>query len=161
MSFTVPTPVSSPLAFALATPVRVSHIHRSSCCLRRTARPRVAPAMTLQPQDCSWREEQDRIAIESEFLIPACVGGEVDDDMVMLRERIQLLDKKESQWSDIIHQFTSMSILTGIPFVDPETGEPTAKAWVLLSLSAAVPLYMTCLAAHWLQTTSIQFSQML
>lgn len=117
--------------------------------------------MTLQPQDCSWREEQDRRAIESEFLIPACVGGEVDDDMAMLRERIQMLGKKESQWSDIVHQFTSMSILTGIPFIDAETGEPTAKAWVFLSLSAAVPLYIACLAAHWLQSTSIQFSQLL
>lgn len=117
--------------------------------------------MTLQPQDSSWREERDRRAIESEFLIPARVGGEVDNDMAVLRERMQMLGRKEKQWADVIHQFTSMSILTGIPLIDAETGEPTVKAWVFLSLSAAVPFYVMCLAAQWLHSSSVSFSHIL
>lgn len=115
--------------------------------------------MTLHPRDSSYREERDRQAIESEFVL-ATHSREVDDDMGMLRERIQLLGRKEKQWADVVHQFTSMSLLTGIPLIDADTGEPTVRAWVFLSLSAAVPLYVLCLAAQWLHSTSVSFSHL-
>lgn len=116
--------------------------------------------MTLHPQDHSHREERDRRAIESEFLIPVSVTAEVDNDMAVLRQRIRMLDRKEKQWADIVHQFASMSMLTGIALVDAESGEPTTRAWVLMGLSAAVPLYVLCLVAQWLHTTSASLSQM-
>lgn len=114
--------------------------------------------MTLQPKDCSWREERDRLAIESEFLLTVTVSGEVDNDMAMLRERISILGRKERQWADICQQFISLSLLTGIPLINSETGEPTSRAWLFLSLSAAVPLYVVCVGAQWLHTSSISFS---
>lgn len=127
-------------------------------CARRRAR---TPSMTLQPQDCSWQEERDRRAIESEFVVTVRNSGEVDNDMPMLRERMQMLGRKEKQWADVCQQFISLSILTGIPLIDPETGEPTARAWLFLSLSAAVPLYVLCIGAQWLHTTSSSFSHLL
>lgn len=114
--------------------------------------------MTLQPQDSSWREEQDRRAIESEFFVPVRVTAEVDEDMAMLRERMQMLGRKEKQWADVCQQFISLSILTGIPLIDAERGEPTVRAWLFLSLSAAVPFYILCLTAQWLHSTSVSFS---
>lgn len=116
--------------------------------------------MTLQPQDCSWREERDRRAIESEFFVTVRETGEVDNDMAMLRERMQMLVRKEKQWADVCQQFISLSVLTGIPLIDPETGEPTARAWIFLSLSAAVPLYVLCLIAQCLHTSSVAFSHL-
>lgn len=128
------------------------------CSPRRTRTRSLPSRMTLQPQDSSWREEGDRRAIESEFFVPVRVTGEVDDDMAMLRERMQMLGKKERQWSDVCQQFISLSVLTGLPLVDADSGEPTARAWLFLSLSAAVPLYIVCLATQWLHSTSISFS---
>lgn len=116
--------------------------------------------MTLQPQDSSYRHERDRLAIESEFLIPVTATGEVDAHMNILRERIQTLDRKEKQWSDIVSQFTSMSMLTGIPFVDSNSGEPTFRAWVFLTLGAVVPLYVVYMVALWLHDTSLAFEHL-
>ncbi|KAI0562948.1 hypothetical protein FGB62_48g14 [Gracilaria domingensis] len=145
-------------AFTQTAPASGSRLRVAPRCGRR-ARPRVA-VMTLHPQDLSWREERDRHAVESEF-ISIRHDGKVDADMAMLRERMQLLGQKEKQWADICHQFLSLSMLTGVALVDRDTGEPTLRAWILFSLSAAVPLYVVALLIHWLHTTSVSFGSAL
>lgn len=116
--------------------------------------------MTIHPQDLSWRNERDRLAIESEF-ISSRDSGEVDADMAMLRERMQLLGKKEKQWTQICEQFLSLSMLTGVALVDRHTGEPTARAWIFFTISAALPLYVVALAVQWLHSSSVSFSHAL
>lgn len=118
--------------------------------------------MTLRPQDRTsrFREEGDRRAVESEFRL-ATTSGEVDRNMGSLRERMEMVRRKEKQWADVVHQFTCMSVLTGVPLIDGDSGEPTARAWVFLSLSAAVPLYVFCLVAQWVHASSISFSHVL
>ncbi|CAN8073147.1 unnamed protein product [Agarophyton chilense] len=116
--------------------------------------------MTLHPHDVSWKEERDRLAAESEF-ISTRLSGVVDADMAMLRERMQMLGHKEKQWGEICSQFLSLSMLTGVPLVDRHTGEPTLRAWLLLSLSAAVPLYIVAMLVYWLQSTSLAFGNAL
>lgn len=151
------------LGFALSLPFRHSCSRKS---LTHLTPPPISsatqiPRMTLHPQDHSHKEERDRRAIESEFLIPVSVTTEVDSNMAVLRQRIQMLGRKEKQWTDVVHQLTSMSMLTGIPLINVESGEPTARAWVLLALSAAVPLYVLCLVGQWLHSTSVSLSQLL
>lgn len=116
--------------------------------------------MTLHPQDLSWHNERDRLAVESEF-VSTRDSGEVDADMAMLRERMQLLGNKENQWAQICEQFLSLSMLTGVPLVDRHTGEPTLRAWILFTISAALPLYVVALAIQWLHSSSVSFSHAL
>lgn len=117
--------------------------------------------MTLQPKDCSWRSERDLRAIESEFLLTCGTTGAVDSDMQRLRRRMLHLGRKEKQWADFCQQFASLSVLTGIPLVNPDNGNPTSAAWVFLSISAALPLYILCVIAHWIHATSASVQPML
>lgn len=124
-------------------------------------RPHPLPQMTLQPKDCSWRSERDLRAIESEFLLTIGTTGAVDSDMQRLRRRMIHLGRKEKQWADFCQQFASLSVLTGIPLVSPDNGNPTRAAWVFLSFSAALPLYLLCIIAHWIHASSATFQPML
>lgn len=116
--------------------------------------------MTLRPSDSSYREERDRRAIESEFVLSPMCGGEVDADMAMLRERMQTLGKKEKQWAEVCQQFVSLSMLTGIQLVDGKSGEPTGYAWLFLAVTSGIPLYLVFVIANWLHTTSVSFSHL-
>lgn len=123
-----------------------------------TTRPKHTPLTTratLQPNECSWRSERDLRAIESEFYVSFRHSTQaVDEDMHRLRRRISVLGKREKHWANICQQFVSLSIITGIPMIDTDSGEPTTTAWLCLSLSTLVPLYLLSIIVSWLQTVS-------
>lgn len=85
----------------------------------------------------------------------------VDEDMHRLRRRIGLLSRKEKQSTRLSQHFIMLALRTGLPMVDVDSGEPTAAAWVFLSLSAAFPLYAMCLLAQCFHPTSSSLSSVL
>lgn len=130
---------------------------RASVCRKRVRR---RARMTLRPQDSEAQSGRDRAAIEAEFAVNGGSGGfsgEVDADLARLRERMQLLSRKDEQWREICEQFAGLAFLTGLPMVDGETGEPTPLAWGFLSVSVVVPTYLLFVAADWLHVASSSF----
>lgn len=120
-------------------------------------RPQTKKTMTLSPKDCSWTSARDLRAIESEFYVSLRPSSQVDEDMNRLRRRILVLGRKEKQWSGICQQFASLSVLTGIPMVDSDSGEPSATAWVFISLASFFPLYILSCLAQLVHATSGTF----
>lgn len=121
----------------------------------RPVRTFATPRATLQPNECSWRSERDLRAIESEFYVSLRHSTQaVDEDMHRLRRRISVLGKREKHWANICQQFVSLSVVTGVPMVDTDSGEPTTTAWLCLSLSAVVPLYLLSVIIAWIQSVS-------
>ena len=112
--------------------------------------------MTLKPQESSWKEDRDRIAIENEF--KGCVHTSVDADMSVLRERMSLISRKEKQWKEVCEQFSALSFLTGIPMLSDDNGEPTFTAWLFVFLSLALPLYLVYELSDWLYRASESFA---
>lgn len=128
------------------------------CQVQVTPRPKhtlTTPRATLQPNECSWRSERDLRAIESEFYVSLRHSTQaVDEDMHRLRRRITVLGKREKHWANICQQFVSLSVITGIPMIDTDSGEPTTTAWLCLSLSTVVPLYLLSVIVTWIQSVS-------
>lgn len=125
------------------------------CKVTRPVRTLITPRATLQPNECSWRSERDLRAIESEFYVSLRHSTQaVDEDMHRLRRRISVLGKREKHWANICQQFVSLSVITGIPMIDTESGEPTTTAWLCLSLSTVVPLYLLSVIVSWIQSVS-------
>ncbi len=132
----------------------------NSWCRRKHAvQRRCRYEMTLRPQDCSWKEDRDRRAIESEF--SGSTTTSVDSDMSVLKERISVMLRKEKQWREICEQFSAISLLTGIPMVAEENGEPTFVAWTFLFLCISLPMYMLYLLSDWLHAASTSFSNLI
>lgn len=110
---------------------------------------------TLQPNECSWKSERDLRAIESEFYVSLRYSTKaVDENMDRLRRRISMLGEKEKHWAYICQQFVSLSLLTGIPMIDVDSGDPTPLAWFFLSLSTVIPLSILSVLVNWIHSIS-------
>ena len=83
-------------------------------------------------------QRRDDKARQSEWLDDAG-SSLVDDDLAMLKERIELQSTTEQQVSEIKDMLRSMEGMVGVRFV--ENDQVTASAWVFVGLNVLVFIY--------------------
>lgn len=84
------------------------------------------------------RRDQDALRSEWEG------GGaskDKDDDMAMLRERINLVETKEKDLSEIRDMLRQLEPAVGVQFVDPSDDCILPTAWVFVGLNVLVAVY--------------------
>jgi len=69
-------------------------------------------------------------------------SGLVDEDLGMLRERLELMKTRETQLDEIKLMLRMMEPATGLQFVTAEGGI-TATAWIFVVANIVVALYLT------------------
>ena len=84
------------------------------------------------------QQRKNDAALRAEFSGPD--SSSVDDDLAMLRDRIDLVETKETQLSEIKEMLRTMGAGLGLQLVD-SAGEITVSAWVFVALNVLVTLY--------------------
>ena len=72
-----------------------------------------------------------------------------------------LRQERVYQWEQLKDSFAELSILTGIPLLDEKSGNPNYRAWLLVTLSVAVPTYLLYIGAQALKSASEAFGSLL
>lgn len=146
--------------------------------------------MTLKPDEdksSNGKGDKDRKAIEGEFTGLDHVSM-VDKDMTRLyrrlqpyREQLKQLNKQmykeieleeeriklegfskilDEQMEGMKEELKEISALTGIHILDPETGELTYKAGLVLLVGIGIPVYVLYLSVQILRSVSVAFGHM-
>ena len=89
------------------------------------------------------QRRRDKDALASEWLERSSSSGggeDANDDMAMLRERIDLLETKERDLTEIRAMLRQMETMVGVQFVGDDD-EILLTAWVFVALNVLVALY--------------------
>lgn len=78
----------------------------------------------------------------------------VDADMGRLRARMKRVGVRERRTAQVTRKLSEFAVTSGIPLVDPKRVEPTTAGWMLLSMSAVVPLWVLCVVAQWVHSAA-------
>eukprot|EP00316_Scyphosphaera_apsteinii_P022274 CAMPEP_0119316900 /NCGR_PEP_ID=MMETSP1333-20130426/41317_1 /TAXON_ID=418940 /ORGANISM="Scyphosphaera apsteinii, Strain RCC1455" /LENGTH=161 /DNA_ID=CAMNT_0007322679 /DNA_START=169 /DNA_END=654 /DNA_ORIENTATION=+ len=69
-------------------------------------------------------------------------SGLVEENLAMLKERIDLVETKEQQLGEIKEMLRVMQSVVGIPFVDEASDSVTIAAWIFVGLNVILALWL-------------------
>ena len=114
--------------------------------LRWTVRSPVCAADGESEEVAKARRRRDEQAVQAEWQEGLAQNAQTrdaflrEDELMMLKERIELVETKEAQLGEIKDMLRAMGAPLGLQLVN-ERNEVTASAWVFVALNVLVVLY--------------------